>query len=257
MQHPGPTAIADITDALSLWRLLVSRVICRPLPPAVAVNAFRRLHSGGEPGAFDSALLLCTDWRWRGVSAKVISGIVDSGVLDDGDQDRLSDTLLWQEQVHYRHPFWWLGTTLVEYDLDSRGPGRTVHIDPDTPTTAHRSVWPPLRTWAAGRVLGRHRASPGDVLEHARSLPARDAAAVVTGAVRAADDLDEDQSRTVLDAALAWGHRAPRKTALEKLLVRGEDERVRTLAGNDPDASIRRWASEQLGDKATQSSLFD
>jgi len=187
----------------------------------------------------------------------VISGVVDSGVLDDGDQDRLADALLWQQQVHYRHPFWWLGTTLVEYDLDSRGPGRTVRVDPNTPTTAHRSVWPPLRTWAAGHVLGRHRASAGEVLEHARSLPAHDAAAVVAGAVRAADDLDEDQALTVLAAALASGHKAPRKAALERLLVGGEDDLVQTLAGNDPDASIRRWASEQLGDKTTQGSLFD
>jgi len=249
--------IADITDALSLWRRLVSGAVGRPLRPAVGVEAFRRLHRGGEPGAFDSALLLCTDWRWHRLSAKVIAGIVDSGVLDDGDQDRLADTMLWQEQVHYRHPFWWLGTTLVEYHLDSPGPGRTVRVDPNTPTTAHRSVWPPLRTWAAGRVLGRHRASAGDVLEQARSLPARDAAAVMTGAVRAVDDLDPDQARTVLNAALAWGHKSPRMAALERLLIGGEDELVQTLAGNDPDASIRRWASAQLGDKATQGSLFD
>ena len=80
----------------------------------MAVDAFRRLHRGGEAGAFDSALLLCTDWQWRTVSAKVIAGIVDSGILDDDDQDRLADTLLWNEQVHYRHPIWWIGTTFVE-----------------------------------------------------------------------------------------------------------------------------------------------
>jgi hypothetical protein len=96
-----------------------------------------------------------------------------------------------------------------------------------------------------------------DILEHARSLPARDAAAAVTGAVRVADDLSEDQARTMLDAALAWGHKAPRKAALERLLAGGEYELVQTLAGNDPDASIRRWASEQLGSKATQGGLFD
>ena len=51
-----------------------------------------------------------------------------------------------------------------------------------------------------------------DILEHARSLPARDAAAAVTGAVRVhADDLSEDQARTMLDAALAWGHKDPAK----------------------------------------------
>jgi hypothetical protein len=249
--------IADITDALSLWRRLVSGAIGGAAQPDVAVDAFRRVHCGGEAGAFDSALLLCTDWRWRTVSAKVIAGMVDSGILDDDDQDRLADTLLWHEQVHYRHPIWWIGTTFVEFDLDSAGPGRTIRVNPNTPTTAHRSVWPPLRAWAAGRVLARRRASVRDVLEHARSLPARDAAAVVTGAVRAADDLDEDQARTVLNAALAWGHKAPRKAALERLLGGGEDELVQTLASNDPDASIRRWASEQLGDIATQGSLFD
>jgi hypothetical protein len=96
-----------------------------------------------------------------------------------------------------------------------------------------------------------------DVLEHARSLPARDAAAVVTGAVRVSDDLDEDEARTVLNSALAWEHKAPRKAALERLLVGGEDELAQTLAGSDPDASIRRWASEQLRSKATQGGLFD
>ena len=187
----------------------------------------------------------------------MIAGIVDSGILDDDDQDRLADILLWHEQVRYRHPFWWLGTTLVECYLDSTGPGRTIRVDPNTPTTAHRNVWPPLRTWAAGRVLMRHRTSAGDVLDHARSLPARDAAAVVTGAVRVVDDLDPDQARTVLNTALTWGHKAPRKAALERLLAGGEDDLVQTLTDNDPDVSIRRWAYKQLSDKVTQRSLFD
>jgi hypothetical protein len=249
--------IADITDALTLWRRLVSGAVGRPQPPALAVDAFRRVHRDGEAGAVDSALLLCTDWRWHTVSARVIAGILDSGILDDDDQDRLADALLWHRHVQYRHPLWWIGTTFVEYPLDSPGPGRTNRIDPNTRTTAHRYVSPPLRAWAASRVLSRRRVSVRDVLAHARSLPARDAAAVVTGAVRAADDFDDDQARTVLNAALAWGHKAPRKAALERLLVCGEDELVQTLASSDPDASIRRWASERLSSKACQGSLFD
>jgi hypothetical protein len=245
---PVPTDIDDITDALSLWRLLVSGAIGRPVLPAVAVDLFRRLHCDGEPGAFDSALLLCTDWRWRRVSAKVIAGIADPGILDDDDQDRLADTLLWHEQVRYRHPFWWLGTTLVQYDLDPPGPGRTIRVDPNTPTIAHRQVWPPLRTRAAGRVLVRHRASACDVLEQARSLPAHDAAAVATGTVRVVDALDPHEAQTVLNAALAWGHKAPRKAALERLLDAGEVDLASALAQHDPDASIRRWVGNQLSD---------
>jgi len=80
----------------------------------------------------------------------------------------------------------------------------------------------------------------------------------MTGALRVADALDEDQARTVQNAALTWGHKAPRKAALERLLASGDDELVQTLADNDPDASIRQWASEQLGNKrATQGGLFD
>ncbi len=258
MDHPEPTEISDITDALSLWRRLVSSAIGRPLPPALAVEAFRRLHVNGEPGAFDSALLLCTDWRWRRVGTQVIAGIVNSGILDDDDQDRLADALLWQERVDYRHPVGWIATSFVEYDLNSAGPGRTIRVDPNSPTMASRNVWPPLRTWAAGRVVGRRRAPVGDVLEHARSLPARDAAAVVTGGVRVADALGEDQARTVLKAALAWRHKTPRQAALEQLLASGDDELVQKLADNDPDASIRRWASERLRNRATsQDNLFD
>jgi hypothetical protein len=258
VSHPVSTEISDITDALTLWRRLVSGATGRGLLPAVAVDAFQRLHRGGEPGAFDSALLLCTDWRWYHGSGKVVAGIVDSGILDDDEQDRLADMLLWNKQVvRYRHPLWWLGTSFVEYDLDSPAPDRTILVDPNTSTTAHRHVWPPLRTWAAGRVLARYRASAGEVLDHARSLPARDGAAVVTGAVRVVDDLDPDQARTVLNAALAWGHKAPRKAALERLLADGEDDLVRALTDNDPDVSIRRWASKQLGDKVIQGSLFD
>lgn len=249
--------ISDIADPLSLWQRLVLGAVGRALPPAVAIDAFRRLHRGGEPGAFDSALLLCTDWSWRRVSAKVISGVVDSGILDDDDQDRLADALLWQDWVHYRHPIWWIGTTFVEYDRESRRLGRTISVDADTFTTTNRSVWPPLRTWAAGRVLGQGRASVDDVLERLRSLPARHAAAVVAGAVRVADALDDDQARTVLNAALTSRHKAPRKAALERLLASGEGELVRTLASNDPDASVRRWAADQLDDESTQGSLFD
>ncbi len=249
--------ISDVTDALGLWRRLVSGAHSRPLPSAVAVDAFRRVHRGGASGAFDSALLLCTDWRWRRVSAQVLAGIAESGILDDDDQDRLADTLLWQERVHYRHPIWWIGTSFVEYHLGAPQAGRRIRLDPDTLATADRSVWPPLRTWAAGHVLRRSRAAADDVLQHARSLPARDAAAVVTGAVRVADALDDDQARTVLTAALDWGHKAPRKAALERLLACGDDELVQALAADDPDASIRQWASEQLANKATQSGLFD
>jgi hypothetical protein len=258
----APADVADITDAQALWRLLVTVPGGRELAPTIAIDAFWRLHDAGQPKAYDSALLLCTDWRWRRTSARVLAGIVGTGILDDSDLDRLAEELLWSDKVRYVHPLGWIGSTFIEFELDvprRRRPPRqrTVRVDPSTPVTAERPVWPPLRSWAAERVLVRNRAAPNDVLERARALPARDGAAVVTGAVHAADDLNPEQAATIVDVALRWGHKGPRKAALEQLVARGETDRAQALAADDPDGSIRAWGRKLHTDVATQGALFD
>ena len=75
--------------------------------------------------------------------------------------------------------------------------------------------------------------------------------------MRVVDDLDPHEAHPVLSAALAWGHKAPRKAALERLLGHGEIDLASTLAQNDPDASIRQWAREQLNNTDAQGSLFE
>jgi hypothetical protein len=80
---------------------------------------------------------------------------------------------------------------------------------------------------------------------------------MVTGAVHAADELDPEQARTVVDVALRWGHKAPRKAALEQLTTWGEHNRAEALAADDADAAIRAWGRKIHAETATQSSLFD
>lgn len=253
-----PADVVGVPDAEQLWRLLVGAPHVRELEPAVAVDTFRRLHDAGQPGPVDSALLLCTDWRWRRSSARVLAGIVAAGILADAELDRLAEELLWSDKVRYVRPLGWTGSSFIEFDLDApqRAP-RTVHLDPNTPVTAERHVWPPLRSWAAERVLVRNRAAPTDVLERARELPARDGTAVATGAVHAAAELEPEQARMVVEAALRWGHKAPRKAALERLVACGNAGRAQALAADDPDAAIRKWGRKQHADAATQNSLFD
>jgi hypothetical protein len=258
-----PVDVAEVTDAQELWRLLVTVSGDGERAPAVAVDAFRRVHEVGQPGRLDSALLLCTDWRWRRTSARVLAGILEAEILDDADQDRLADDLLWSDKVSYVHPLGWIGSSFVEIEIGaprSRPPSpqrRTVRVDPTTPVTTQRSVWPPLRSWAAQRVLVRDRAAPADVLERARALPARDAAFVVTGAVYAANDIDPRQARTIVDVALRWGQKPPRKAALERLVAWGEADRAHALAADDPDASIRAWGRKLHADVGVQTRLFD
>jgi len=253
--------VAEVHDAPELWRLLVTGTTAPELAPVVAVEAFRRLHGAAQPRPVDSALLLCTDWRWRRTSARVLAGILDSRVLDDAEQDRLAQEFLWQDKVPYVHPLGWIGDTFVEIDLDPVNRWRTprphkVRIDPGTQVTTQRHLWPPLRSWSATRILVRRRAEPTDVLARASALPPRDGAAVLTGAVHAADELDPDQASMIVDVALRWAHKTPRWTALKHLAARGEGDRARALAADDPDASIRAWSRQVHADTVNEPTLF-
>lgn len=148
--------VADVSDAQQLWRLLAITAGGGEQAPSVAIEAFRRVHGAGQPKPVDSALLLCTDWRWRRTSGRVLAGILEAGILDGPQQDQLADEWLWPERARYVYPIGWLGDTVIEIDLSqSRRPPRErkVHVDPSTPATAERYVWPPLRSWAAARVL--------------------------------------------------------------------------------------------------------
>ena len=72
----SPVDVADVPDAQQLWQLLVTATGGREQAPSVAIDTFRRLHDAGQPEPVDSALLLCTDWRWRRTSARVLTGIL-------------------------------------------------------------------------------------------------------------------------------------------------------------------------------------
>jgi hypothetical protein len=152
----SPADVADAPDAQQLWRLLVTVTGGRELAPSVAIDTFRRLHDAGQPEPVDSALLLCTDRRWRRTSARVLAGIVATGILDDAQQDRLAAELLWPDKVRYVHPLGWLGRTFIQFDLPSvaaraetaNGPCRSEH------TGDHRTL-----CVAAVAVLGRRAGS--------------------------------------------------------------------------------------------------
>src|SRR3954453_8509803 len=106
-----------ITDSQGLWRLLLSRPNGPALPPAVAIEVFRRVHNTSGQGADDSALLLCTDRRWHRTSAQVLAGILETALLDEPGTDRLAADLLWPDTVQYKHPAGLIGSAFVEIDL--------------------------------------------------------------------------------------------------------------------------------------------
>src|SRR5664279_466623 len=252
--------LCDAASAEQLWRLLVIRPSVGELAPSVAVELFTTHHGNGTPGAVDTALLLCTDWRWQRTSAAVLAGILAVRSLGNNELDELAQRLLWPDRVIYTHPTGWFGSTFLEFEIGEGRPGqrlrpRKVHIDPTIPMGTPRTVWPPLRKWAASRVLVSRLAEPDALIAHARTLPACDGAAVITGEVDAADHLPRQQAHAVVEIALGWGHKSPRKAALERLCSWGETERARAAAATHRDASLRRWGADLESD--AQAMLFD
>jgi hypothetical protein len=125
-------------------------------------SLFRRFHADDPNHAAVTALLLCSNHRWRKAAHRLIHELADSGMLSDPALDQLAA--------------WY-----VERDVDVLAPRRlfagwsVVFTSSDTGDAAcavalgspwdrgrravdivrvRRSVWPPFRRWAATRHIG-------------------------------------------------------------------------------------------------------
>jgi len=209
---------------------------------------FRHHHGDGQPGALDTALLLCTDLRWRRATAGLIAEIADSGVLDGDERFALAEAFL-NEAVVWEAPTAWTDGGWIEIvlsesgdDGDDGGPG-----EDDPPPGAlrvRRDVRPPLRWWAAAEHLRQRPERLDDVFARAQALGARDAAAVVAGIIDASDALDHQRAQRVLEIGLGWPAGWVRLVALERLAGGHGLDAARRLAADDPDARIRQWAQK-------------
>jgi hypothetical protein len=207
---------------------------------------FRHHHGDGQPGALDTALLLCTDLRWRRATAGLIAEIAGSGVLDGDELFILAESFL-NEAVVWEAPAAWTDGGWVEIvlsesgdDDDDGGPGED--DPPPGPLQVRREVRPPLRRWAAAELLRQRPERLDDVFARAQALSARDAAAVVAGIIDASDALDRQRAQRVLEFGLGWPAGWVLLVALERLAGCHGLDAARRLAAGDPDARIRRWA---------------
>ncbi len=115
---------------------------------------FRRFHAEEPAGAVITAALLCTDHRWRkaGHHPDLIARIIASGLLPAADELQLAE--------------WFTAPTLgveleaaevasVDEPVDLGASPVTVPVgDPDV-SVVERSIWPPLRRWAAARLVAQ------------------------------------------------------------------------------------------------------
>lgn len=223
----------------SLWRYLTGNVHLRAMPNTFeAVCAFQRLHRDRPAHALRTAQLILTDLRWRRVTALLIVDIEQSGILDVGALDRLADGFLWEDTLAWPVPEQWLRDGTVRIRSGSHKRGRTaVVID--------RMIPPPLRRWAAARVVRRAPRRAADLLMRIDGMDAGAGDATMAGLLDAAASLPPEARVALTELGCAWPNGTVRLRAL-KLLAETDREAALRGAAADASATVRAWG-QQLG----------
>jgi len=224
-----------------------------------------RAHHSAAPGALDTARLLLTDRRWDRLSSKLMHGLVRTDLLTDDDLDALALELLDGDWLAYRvdDDMFTGGISVPLPGPDDLGDGEVDDgvvggdCDDDSPVddgplVARRRIPPPMRRWAASRVIRRALLSTSDVFARLDALPARAAGEAVRGMVDELERLPDDAADELLETALGWPATTVRVAALDRLVERGDPERAARLAACDADRSIR----DRVGRRTEQESLF-
>jgi hypothetical protein len=182
---------------------------------------FLRFQRHDSTNADMTAALLCTDYRWRKAAHHLIARLTASGVLDGRQLDELAD---------------WFSTEAFEISLETSDTGHR-----DRASIVQRPIWPPLRRWAARHEVARHPERWRDVITASTVLPARDAAATVTGVMDAADHVPPGQQAELAEVGLDHGSGVVRLTALPILAATSGTDAAIAVAQRDPSAKVRAW----------------
>jgi len=202
---PAMQELAAVRDREGLCRLLLQSAWGwgSSTRHQEAVGLLRDLPSDATVPTVLVALLLCTCRRWDRVTAKLIAGIEECGVLSGPDLDELAESLI-SDKVTIVFPLAWISERWLEFDT-AGGPARTVEVGDEATAQDERRVEPPLRRWGAARVLRSDPARLGDLLARADGLPPRHRDALLHGLLDACDGLDTDQRRLLVRRALSSG----------------------------------------------------
>lgn len=180
---------------------------------------FLHYHQNQRRGAATSALLLVTDNRWRNATGRIMNTIAASALIDEEDLDLLAQSFLAADRcVYWQAPEEWFedGTEILLEDTTHPGsadPGTTSTPTDTKPIVIAREIRPPLRRWAAARLVKRDPAIWGSVLQRSNGLDSRSGAAVMLGLLDAIDSLPEPAQSVLRQRGAGWPHRDVRAAA--------------------------------------------
>lgn len=251
----GPGGV--LNELVSLWtaasadalhQVLVLHPHGRKSADAFEPMALLTKHHATEPGtSVATATLLLTDRRWRGAAGQLVRDIADSGLLTPEQLDGLSLAFLAAD----RHVYWpvpdaWFtleSVVLVLSDNDAiDGDADEVAVS-EGPAVAARDLAPPLRRWAAARLVAREPDAWSQLLARAQDLDARHGAAVMTGIFDSIGVMPAAAQALLVTTGKTWPHQSVRRAALEVIATRDGARVAAQLAHADPNAKIRAWAA--------------
>ena len=126
---------------------------------------------------------------------------------------------------------------------DDVGEGADEVAVSEGPAVTARDVAPPLRRWAAARLVAGEPAAWTRLLKRAQDLDARHGAAVVAGMFDSIERPPGAAQDWLVTKGTTWPHHSVRRAALEAVAVRDGAPVAFQLARADPNAKIRDWAA--------------
>lgn len=222
---------------------------------AEAVDLLAKVQGTGDLPASFAALLLCTCRRWDRVTAGLIAGIEESGLLGDSELDDLAESLL-ADGLVISYPLAWVSPEWLDVDL-SDGAGRVYTVGADTLGEHRPSLAPPLRRWAARRALRADPERLDELLGVASRLEPRHRDALIRGLLDAADVLDENRQRSLVRRGLETAQAGVRRAALDLMCELDGLETARRRARADGNAAVRRWLPPHRESSQAQGSLLE
>lgn len=207
------------------------RLVCYPAGPTNKSDSFeplclfKQFHENLPQGAATTAVLLVTDERWRSGAGRLMRHIDESGLIPSGELDLLAQTFLAAgPQVYWEAPGAWFGGPAITIDLgpheddtddsdDSDGDLSPEDAADDGPVVVARQLRPPLRRWAAGRIVRAEPSAWGALIKRARDSDPTAGAAIMLGVLDGIDALTPAARASVAKLGTAWPQRAVRNTA--------------------------------------------
>jgi hypothetical protein len=253
--RPSADPEVCLSELASLWtaasadalhRVLVLHPHGRESADAFEPIALLAKHHATEPGSSAAtATLLLTDRRWCAGVGRLVRAIAESGLLTAEQLDGLALAFLAADRsVYWPVPDAWFTEESVALVVsDDVGEGADDVALSEGPALAARDVAPPLRRWAAARLVAGEPAAWTRLLARAQDLDARHGAAVVAGMFDSIERLPGAAQAWLVSKGLTWPHHSVRRAALEVVAVRDGAHVALELAREDPNAKIRDWAA--------------